>query len=169
MTEPFNADPKEPREQKVTLKKVSSQKSMFDGAPKKPTPQEAQQQVEADQNRSSTYKKKASELASQFVRMMTDKTLPQNKSIFSVEAKRELLQNMVQLARDINNDPNELDNDGTLIWIIVLFNTCFDQRDRINQLEYSLTQVSKKMESSALTDFINKEVKKILDSKKDSE
>lgn len=169
MPGPFDETPKEPRENKVTLKKVSSQPSMFDNKPKKPTPQEFQEQVREVQERSSGYKKRASELAVQFSRMMADKTLPQNRNVFSNEAKRELLQNMVQLAKDINNDPNELEGDGSLILSIVLFNTCFDQKDRINQLEYALTQVQAKLDSSVITDFISKEIAKVLDKKKSSE
>jgi hypothetical protein len=167
MPGPFDSEPKEAREVKVKLKNVSSQKSIFEGQPKKPTPQEFQEQVQVAQERSSSYKIKASELAQQFAKMMADKTLPQNKSPFAIEAKRELLGNIIQLAKDINNDEKELEGDGSLILCIVLFNTCFDQRDRINQLEYMLTQISKKLDSSALTDFISKEITKVLDSKKE--
>lgn len=169
MPGPFDEEPKEPRENRVKLKNVSSQKSMFDGAPKKPTPQEAQQQAQTNQEKSSAYKRRASDLSVQFARMMSDKTLPENKNIFANEAKRELMQNMVQLAKDINNDDFEAEGDGSLIWIIVLFNTCFDQRDRINKLEYTLAQMSKKVDYSVLADLISKEITKTLDSKKNSE
>lgn len=169
MPGPFDEEPKEPRENKVTLKQVSSQKSMFDDKPKRPTQQEFQQQVHSSQERSSSYKKRASDLAIQFAKTMSDKTLPQNKNIFVKESQRELLQNMVQLARDINNDPNELESDGSLIWIVVLFNTCLDQRDRINQLEYALSKNTERLESSALSDFISKEITRVLDAKKVSE
>lgn len=165
MPGPFDESPKEPRENKVTLKKVSSQPSMFDNKPKKPTPQEFQQQVQEVQEKSSTYKRRMSDFAQQFARMMSDKTLPQNKGSFSTEAKRELLGNMVQLAKDINNDPNELEGDGSLILSIILFNTCFDQRDRLNQLEYAVSQINTKLDSSAFTDFISKEIAKVLDKK----
>jgi hypothetical protein len=166
MPGPFDEEPKGPRENKVTLKNVSSQKSMFDGSAKKPTPQDFQQQVHSSQERASSYKVRASDLAMQFAKMMADKTLPQNKNVFALETKRELLQNMVQLAKDINNDINEEESDGSLIWIIVLFNTCFDQRDRINQLEYALTQTNKKIDGNVLTDFVTKEIARILDTKK---
>lgn len=166
---PFDEEPKEPRENKVTLKNVSSQKSMFEGVAKKPTPQDFQQQVHSSQERASSYKKRASDLAVQFAKMMSDKTLPQNKNVIALDIKRELLQNMVQLAKDINNDPQEEESDGSLIWIIVLFNTCFDQRDRINQLEYALVQLNQKLEGGAIADFISKEINRTLDKKKVSE
>jgi hypothetical protein len=166
MPGPFDGEPKEPRESKVTLKQVSSQKSMFDEKPKRPSQQEFQQQVQASQEKSSSYKKRASDLAVQFAKTMSDKTLPENKGPFVMEARREMLQNMVQLAKDINNDPNEEESDGSIIWIIVLFNTCLDQRDRINQLEYTLSKNTERLESSALSDFISKEITRVLDAKK---
>jgi hypothetical protein len=169
MPGPFDSDPKEPREIKVKLQNVSSQKSMFDNIPKKPTPQEFQQQVQQVQEKSSSYKRRASDLSTQFARMMSDKTLPQNQNVFVKESRRELMQNMIDLTRDINNDPNELEGDGSLIWIIVLFNTCLDQRDRINNLEYVLSKVTEKLDSTALTNFISKEITKVLDSKKSNE
>jgi hypothetical protein len=166
---PFDEEPKEPRQNKVTLKQVSSQKSMFDAMPKKPTSQEFQQQVHVQQERSSSYKIRASKLATDFGRMMKDKTLSQNKNIFSQEAEREILSNMVQLAIEINNDPSEQEGMGSLSWITVLFKTCMEQRDRCNQLEYQMSLIEKKIDSTALTDFINKEVNKALDKKKTGE
>lgn len=166
---PFDEEPKEPRQNKVTLKQVSSQKSMFDAVPKKPTQQEFQQQVHASQERSSSYKVRASKLAQDFGRMMKDKTLPQNKNIFSQEAEREILGGMVQLAIEINNDPSEQEGMGSLSWITVLLKTCMEQRDRLNTLEYQMSLMEKKIDSTALTDFINKEVNKALDKKKSGE
>lgn len=165
----FDEDPKEPRENRVKLKQVSSQKSMFEGQPKKPTPQEFASQVHAQQERSASYKVRAAKLAGDFGKMMGDKTLPQNKNIFSREAERELLGNMMQLAIEINNDPNEQEGMGSLSWITVLFNTCIAQRDRLNFIEYRLEQTEKTVNSTNLTDFINKEVTKVLDKKKSSE
>ena len=169
MPRSFDEDPKEPREQKVKLKQVSSQKSMFDNMPKKTTPQEFQQQVHAQQDKSNSYKVRASKLAVEFGKIMGDKTLPQNKSIFSQEAELEVLTNMVQLAIEINNDDNEPEGMGSLGWIALLFRTCLVQRDRANQTEYRLEQVEKKIDSRVLVDFVIKEVNAALDKKKNSE
>lgn len=167
----FDEDPKEPRENRVKLKQVSSQKSMFEDMPKrKPTQQEFQQQVHAAQERSSSYKVRAAKLVQDFAKMMADKTLPENKSIFAKEGERELLGHMMQLAIEINNDPSE-ENEGmgSLSWIVVLFNTCLAHRDRLNFLEFKLERAEKIISSTNLTDFINKEVNKALDKKKPSE
>lgn len=166
----FDEDPKEPRENRVKLKQVSSQKSMFDDMPKKkPTQQEFQQQVHEAQERSSSYKVRAAKLVQEFGKMMADKTLPENKSIFSREGERELLGQMMQLAIEINNDSTEQEGMGSLSWVAVLFNTCLAQRDRLNFLEFRLEKAEKTINSTNLTDFINKEVNKVLDKKKPSE
>lgn len=117
----------------------------------------------------SGYKKRAADLFVQFSRAMSDKTLSQNRNVFNNESEKELLQNMIQLAIDVNNDPNEQEGMGSLTWITLLFKTCLSQRDRMNELEYALGSLQKKLDSSVITDYINKEISKALDKKKDSE
>jgi hypothetical protein len=133
--------------QKVSLKKVSSQKSIFDSMPKKPTPEEFDQKVKNVQERASHYKAKAADLALQFNKAMADKTLPQNKNMFQQEMEKDLLKQMVQLAIDINNDTREQEGMGSLSWITLLLKTCFAQRDKINRLEYAVSQLQKNAES----------------------
>ena len=154
---------------RVGLKKVSSQQSMFEGQPKKPTQDEFDKRVNQIQDRSSSYKARAAELASQFNSTMSDKTLKQNKNVFAREMERELLTKMIQLAIDVNNDPNEQEGMGSLSWITLLFKTCLSQRDRLNNLEYFVTQLEKKIDPNTLSGVISKEIQAALDKKKDSE
>lgn len=155
--------------QKVGLKNVSSQKSMFDAMPKKPSQEDLDVKVKQIQERASHYKAKAADLASQFNRTMADKTLPQNKNMFQKEIEKEILSQMVQLAIDINNDPGEKEGMGSLSWIVLLLKTCLSQRDKINQLEYQLAQVSGKIDPNHLSALITKEIAKALDSSKKGE
>ncbi|MDD5704269.1 MAG: hypothetical protein PHU23_19725 [Dehalococcoidales bacterium] len=143
--------------------------SMFDSRRKKPTQQEFQQQVQQTQETQSGYKKRAAELFVQFQRAMADKTLPQNRNVFNAESDKELLQNMIILAAEINSDPNERESEGSLTWIVLLLKTCFTQRDRLNELEYNISVLNKKLDPTAMSDFINKEISKALDKKKGSE
>lgn len=169
---PFDEEEDSPsiQSQKVGLKKVSSQKSIFDSMPKKPTQAEFEDKVHAVQERMSNNKKQASDLASQFIKIMTDKTLKENKSPFALDMEKEVLTNMISLAVQINSDPNEqYDGMGSLGWITLLLKTCLSQRDRINRLEYALTLLDKKTSANELSDFINKEINKALDKKKASE
>ena len=184
---------KDPKEfgPKIGLKPISGQKSMFEGRPKRKTQQEFQKQVETVQDRKTGYNKQAADLFVQFNKTVSDKTLVQNRNVFNMEAEKELLQNMVQLAIDINNDPSEQEGMGSLTWIIFLaisflffkrtfayskiffslflFKTALAQRDRINELEFSLATFQKKIEPSALTEYIKKEITAALDNKKVNE
>lgn len=169
---PFDEEEDSPsiQSQKIGLKQVSSQKSIFDSMPKKPTQAEFEEQVHAVQERMSTNKRRASELASQFIKIMSDKTLKENKSPFAVDMEKEVLTNMISLAIQIDEDPNEQHSGmGSLGWIALLCKTCLAQRDRINKLEYALSLLDKKTSTSELSDFVNKEITKALDKKKPSE
>lgn len=150
--------------QKVGLKKVSTQKSIFDSKPKKPSAEEFDKKVKKIHERSSSYKAKAADLALQFNKSMSDKTLKSNKTIFSSEIEQDLLGKMIQLAIEINADPIEQEGMGSLSWITLLLRTCFNQRDRINSLEFALSQIDKKMEA-----IISSEIIRALDKRKNSE
>jgi hypothetical protein len=164
---PFG-DP-ETHEAKVGLKKVSGQKSMFDGKPRPPSPQQFQEQVQSVEDKKNNYKQRAADLFLQFTKSINDRTLPQNRNSLSRDAETEMLQSMIQLAIDINNDPDEPNEGmGSLTWITCLFRTVLSQRDRITELEFRLVEFQKKLNSSEFVDFLNKEIK-ALDKKKNSE
>lgn len=143
---PFGNDEDQPSEQskKIGLKKVGAQQSIFDSLPKKTTPEEFQQQVQQVQEQSSSFKVKVAQYAGEFNRAMADKTLPQNKNQFQKEIELELLRNMVRIAQDVNAHPLEREGEGSLGWITVLLKTCFNQRDRVNYLEYKIAIFEKK-------------------------
>lgn len=143
--------------------------SMFDNRRKAPSQQEFQQKVQQVQETLSGYKKRAAELFIAFQRAMSDKTLPQNRNVLHIESEKELLGNMINLAAEINSDPNERESEGSLTWIVLLLKTCFTQRDRLNELEYTVATLQKKTDTSVMTDYINKEINKALDKKKGSE
>lgn len=153
---------------KSTMKKPGTP-SMFDGKKRPPTQEEFQQKVQMSQETLAGYKKRAAELFIQFQRSMGDKTLTQNRNIFNIETEKEMLQNMLQLATEINNDPNEQEGMGSLTLITLLLKTCLAQRDRMNEMEFALLQIQKKLDPTVLADVVNKENAKALDKKKGSE
>lgn len=152
---------------KNTMK--SQGKSMFDNQPRRPTQQEFQQKVQESQEALANYKKRAAELFVRFQQALKDKTLAQNRNIFNTETEKEMLQSLLTLATEINNDANEQEGMGSMTLITLLLKTCLAQRDRLNELEFGLTQLQKKLDSPALADFVNKEITKVLDKKKGSE
>lgn len=151
------------------LKEMAGSKSMFDGKPRPPSKQEFEQRVQDTQEKASGYKKRAADLFVQFNRAMADKTLPQNRNVFNNESEKEMLQNILQLGEDVNIDPNEKEGMGSLTILTLLLKTCMVQRDRINELEYAMGLLSKRLDMTAVSDYINKEIKKALDKKKDGE
>lgn len=151
---PFDEEEEEEISVKKGIKNVSTQKSMFDSVPKKPTQADFEKKVQIAQQQSVNYKQQASELAINFKKIMEDKTLSENKNIFAIEVEKELLAKMVQLAVDINNDPNEQEGMGSLSWIILLFKTVLAQRDRINKLEYQIFQLEKKLDPKLLSQIL---------------
>jgi hypothetical protein len=168
---PFDEDEVKPstQSQKIGINKVSSQKSIFEEMPKKPTPEEFEKKVKQVQEKASSYQIRTSELAMQFNKAMVDKTLSQNKNMFQKEVELDLLRSMVKLAQEINNDANEKEAEGSLSWITVLLKTCFNQRDRINYLEYMISQIEKKLDPATVSALVSKELSQLLDKSKKSE
>lgn len=158
-----------PEKNKSGLKNISSQKSIFDNTPKKQSQEDFNKVVRDAQEKGSSFKSRTADLAVQFRKIIEDKTLPQNKSIFAIEVEREVLSSIIKLASEINNDPNESEGIGSLSWIAQLFKISLLQRDRLNKIEYSLMQLEKKFENYSTRDFVNLEISKALDIKKNSE
>jgi hypothetical protein len=145
-----NNDQPSAHSQKVGLKKVSSQKSIFDDIPKKPSSEEFEKKVQQSQEKSSGYKARAMVLSQQFKKLITDKTLQQNKSIFVRDAEKEVLGNMLRFAAEVNNDPNMDESEGSVGIIAILLHTCISQRDRLNQLEYLVSRLEKTINSAPI-------------------
>lgn len=152
---------------KSGLKKVSSQKSIFDDMPKKPTKQDFEKRVKDTQEKLSGYRAAGAELSKKYISILQDKTLKQNKSVFAKDMEKELISSMVQLAIDINNDPDEQEGMGSLSWITLLLKVCLSQNNKINDLEYKISLLEKKTDSVALKNIIKEFL--LLDKTKDSE
>jgi hypothetical protein len=158
----FDDDENDSKIKKSNLKQVSAQKSIFDSMPKKPSQDDLNRKVQDIQDKDMSFKVTAMDLTSQYKKSIADKTLKQNKSVFAAELEQELVGKMIQLGLQINDDEMQKHNgSGSMGWIILLLKTCLYQRDRINDLEHTLFQFDKKIES-----VISKEIQRILDSKK---
>lgn len=79
---------------------------------------------------------------SRFIRMSEDKTLAQNRGGIAEDVEREIRQELIQLALDMNNDENEEDNGkGSVVILSVVTKIILTYRDRLNQLEYEMHQL----------------------------
>jgi hypothetical protein len=155
---PFDEDDPKEFAPKIGVKPIVGQKSMFD-KPRRPTQQEFQKKVQGDQDKISGNKRRAAELFIQFQKTMADKTLVQNKNIINNEVDREMLQDMIKVAMEMNDDTNEEhEGTGSLALITVLLITCLAQKDRANQMEYAISVLQKK------TDSLSEQIKEITNS-----
>ena len=165
---PFDDSPKD-FVPKVGLKKTQGSVSMFDNkSPKKPTQQDLDQKVEQIQEQVSEYKQRASELFIKFQKAMADTTLVQNRNMLAVDAEKEMLGGLIQLAVDINADPLEQECMGSLTLITCLFKTVLAQRDKINELACNLDQLQKKSNPDIIMSRVKKELQAALDKPKEN-
>ena len=89
---------------------------------------------------------KAVDCISRFLKLAEDKTLPQNRGGIALDVEREIRQDLIQLALDLNNDENEEDNGkGSVVVLSVVSKIILMYRDRLNQLEYELQQVKNEL------------------------
>jgi hypothetical protein len=93
--------------QKTGLRKISSQKSIFENIPKKPSSEDFEEKVKQIDEQNSLYKQRAAEYSVQFKKIIADKTLQQNRNVFANELEQEIVSKMIKLAAEINEDPNE--------------------------------------------------------------
>jgi hypothetical protein len=136
------------------LKKVSTQKSIFEELPKKPTQKDLDKKVKDNQERLTGYRAAASDLSKKYISLLKDKTLKQNKNSFVKELEKEIIADMVQLAIDINNDPAEQEGMGSLSWITLLLQVNLAQNNRINELEYKVSLLENKLTPNSLKTII---------------
>jgi hypothetical protein len=145
---PFDEEAIEEQKQNVGLAKSFTNRAKQTNNVKKPTVKDLENSVREIENKKNSYKQRGSELTIAFKKAILDKTLKRNRNILQEEIEKELLENMIRLSVDVNNDQNEPEGSGSLMWIILLLKTCLAQRDRINDLEYALTQMIDKKQSS---------------------
>jgi hypothetical protein len=159
---PFDDEEKEEvaQQNKKGLKQVSSQKSIFEKKKEeqRPSAENFEKKIEEINKKNNDYKSRAAELALSYKKLILDKTLTQNKTVFSEEIEKETLSKMVSLAVEINNDEDEQEGMGTLGWVTLLLKYFLHHRDRVNNLEYQVLTLQK----------INEELKKDLNKLKNS-
>jgi hypothetical protein len=84
--------------------------------------------------------------------MSEDKTLAQNKGGIADDVEREIRQDLIQLALDLNNDENEEDNGkGSVIALSAMTKILLVYRDRLNELEYQLLQLKRELNAKNLS------------------
>jgi hypothetical protein len=87
--------------------------------------------------------KRAAELVSQFISIVKDKTITDNKTVIAKDVEREICSKLINLCLEINMDESELDGMGNTALINLLLKTTLLQRDIINDLDYKVFKLEK--------------------------
>lgn len=157
---PFDEDDDiEPVKPKIGIK--SQGKSIFDNKKEKPSAEEFEKKSIESNKKLENYQVRAQELAVQFKKIMDDKTLSQNKNIFALEIEKELISKMISLAIEINSDENEIEGMGSLGWVALILKNLISEKDKINQLKYSVLNLENKIKDQ--DDLLNKIISKLDD------
>lgn len=141
----------EDEEKKVSSPKVglklNNKNSILGEVAKKPSKEEFVKKAAEVNEQLNVYQQRAADLAIKFKKVLEDKTLPVNKNIFSMDAERDLLSDLVKLGIDMNLDENEVEGMGSMGLIMLLFRSLLIQRDKINNLEYTLLGLENKIKA----------------------
>jgi len=93
--------------------------------------------------RSMEYKNRAYTLGKNFIELITDKTLIENKGSIALHAENQVVSDLAKLAIDMNNDETQDEGMGSIGLLVLMFKTALSQRNRINALEYKLQKLEK--------------------------
>lgn len=88
-------------------------------------------------------KKIAFELFSRFQSALRDKTLDSLKDVKLREKEKQIIKDLIDFSRIINSDENQEEDLGSISLFITLYRSMLIQRDRINELEFLQTKMSK--------------------------
>jgi hypothetical protein len=89
---------------------------------------------------------RAMEAITRFLKMSEDKTLAQNRGTIANDVEREVRQELLQLALDMNNDETEDDNGkGSVVVLSVVTKILMLYRDRMNEMEYEMHQLKREL------------------------
>lgn len=140
--------------------------SMFDGngningnAPK-PNKEAFEQRASQANDRLNSYIERSAELIPLFLKMLNDKTLPENRSILTNDLEKEIIGNMMQLGLDMDADIAEKDGAGSIGLCVLLMKCLLLQRDKMNTIEYNLLQVKNELQTLKISQPIDNKTDK---------
>jgi hypothetical protein len=108
---------------------------------KRPTQQDLQQKVSQELAGKKETNEEGQRLALNFVSLVKDKTLVNNKTNIQKMHEVDSLAELIKHAEKVNLDPNEKDAAGSVLLCALLLKTVFHFRDRMNELEFANTQL----------------------------
>jgi hypothetical protein len=90
--------------------------------------------------------KVAVEIISKYLKMIEDKTLVRNRGSIANDVEREIRQQIINLALDMNNDETEEDNGkGSIVVLSAVTKILIVYRDRLNNIEFEFEQLKREV------------------------
>lgn len=93
------------------------------------------------------YQQMAFDLGKEFLGLMKDKTLPENKGPIAANLEKEVLNKLINFSIMVNTDQNEPEGMGSIGLVTLLLKTSLVFRDNYNRLEYNYELINKKSET----------------------
>ena len=82
--------------------------------------------------------------------MTEDRTLNRNRGSIANDVEREIRQEIIKLAEDMNNDENEEnDGKGSVVVLSVVTKILLNYRDRLNDMEFEIQQLKRELKLSS--------------------
>lgn len=134
---------------KLDAKKSRFNKQLIEKNARK---QSLKDKVEDIQEKNNSIEVKAFELSSQYVSFLYDKTLNENKSPIKIDFEKEIINNLSELALNLNNDESKPEGIGSVGLNTLLLKCLLKQRDIINELSYEVHNLKKILKSSGSSD-----------------
>ena len=129
--------------------KIDASKSKY--ARKAQAEEEFEKKANAVNEEMNDRKTRAVELVKRFWETLQTKTLLANKGPLQKSLEKEMLTNLIDLAAEMNNDINEKEGAGSVAMITLLFKTVIFQRDHLNELDFKISQLEKKLSKVSST------------------
>lgn len=126
---------------------LNNKSSMTEALPKPIDPAVGQKQANEANAKLNDYAQHAAQLTTSYRKIISDKTLPSNKSVLAVDAERAIISQYIELGTQMNNDIRQEEGQGSMGLISLLLHTTLIQRDKINELGYVVECLERKVKT----------------------
>jgi len=146
---PLNDDDEDLGQPRFGIKPNIGKKSIIDQASEKKVQEQNnfENKVAGHENHFSEKAEKSKKLATRFVDLVLDKTLHLNKDVIKNDFEKDVLIDLIRFAEELNNSEFEKESQGSMFIISLLLKNSLRNRDKINMLEYEISQLKNKIES----------------------
>ncbi len=119
--------------------KINNTNSQFSS--QKEEKEKFENQIERSQQQVSQESEEARELGMKMIKILGDKTLKENKGQIARNLEQSVISSLQELATRINNKSES--SEGSVMLFTIAISGCMRMRDRMNELEYKISQVQK--------------------------